>query len=150
MDAKRTRCGYGFEANKRQASAWCLLRNVKDSIITGGGVWLLTNLEDILVDKIVCCNSRKDRVIFFYCKSTRSLHKNTKEHEVFKRITVTSEIKLFANLPLDVRCKFFACVSNPFGEISYIWPRKHCASKQYVATDDVTSGTRDVVPQGMF
>ena len=63
---------------------------------------------------------------------------------------MTSETQFSTNLPLDVTYKFFACVSNPFDETTHIWPRKHCASKQYVATDDVTSGTRDVVPQGMF
>lgn len=56
---------------------------------------------------------------------------------------MTSEIQIVTNLPFDVTCKFFGCVSNPFDETTHIWPRKYCASKQYVATDmsEVEQGT---------
>ena len=37
----------------------------------------MSNLEEILEDKIVCCNSRKDRVIFFSIVKVRGVYTKT-------------------------------------------------------------------------
>ena len=61
-----------------------------------GLVWLLTNREDFLVDLIVCYNSSFKEEKFSVDYKGRSLHpEKPKEHEVFKRIQLTSHTRLF-------------------------------------------------------
>ena len=118
--------------------------------VVPGLVWFLSNQEDFLVDLIVCYNSSfKEWEISVDYKS-RSLHpEKPKEHEVFKRIPVTSDLKLFHQFTTQrYACQVLCVLIHLMKPLTL--GLANIVQQSNMLQLMMSQVTMDVVPPGMF